>query len=168
MPKPEQISGAGIPMSIGGTMFKARTLSDRDYDELNAWVRWRFLEDQKEAIDKMALIREDRQEMLTSAMLASSQVTFNSPEGSRIANSNIYSFARVGWQMIHHYHPQVSLEEFEAKVVGDESDAHKIKSMHEINRVFIYLNIGTQEDDEDIKEAEGTEDSEVKSKSNES
>ncbi|GAG21904.1 unnamed protein product, partial [marine sediment metagenome] len=82
MPKPEQISGASIPMKIGNTTYQARTLSDKDYDELHAYCRFKFIEESKLSIDSMLLSKEARQEMLTSVMLASSSVTFNSPEGS--------------------------------------------------------------------------------------
>ena len=148
MPKDEQISGAPIPMKIGGEIFRARTLSDIDFDELNAYVRFRFIEEGRDSISRLSLPSESRQEMMTSLLLASSQVSFNSPEGARLINQSTEGMSRVGWQMIHHFHPKESVEEFLEKVKGDESDGHLISSLSEINRVFIYLNISIDNDDE--------------------
>jgi len=161
MPKDFQISGAPVPLNISGVTYRARTLTDKDYDELSAWVRYRFMEDAKSSIDSMSLIKEERQEMLTAAMLASSQVTFNSVEGSKIINTNTRGVARVGWQMIHHYHPGISIEEFLEKVTDCGSEDKIIESIREINRVFIDMNIGSTDDEE----SESEEDSDKEPKS---
>ena len=160
MPKPEQISGAPIPMKIGNTTYRAKTLSDRDYDELSAYCRFKFLEHKKVDIDALPLTKEERQEMLTSAMLASEQVNFNSPEGSKIINSSREGIARVGWQMCTAFHPNVTYEEFLKEFLGDESDGQLVASYSEVNRVFIYLNIPSKED---LSEDEGDSDKEPKS-----
>ena len=154
MPTDNQISGAAYPMKIGAISYRARTLSDKDYDELNAWTRWKFVEESKASIDKMPLIKEDRQEMLTSTMLAASVVTFNSAEGSRIINRSTEGFARLGWQMVQHYHPNINFEEFLEQVKGSESkngdqNEHTINCMSSINDAFIALNISDPAEDVD-------------------
>lgn len=164
MPKDEQISGAPYPIQISGKTYRARTLTDKDYDELNAWVRWKFTQESKDTIDKMTLMQEDRREMLSATMLAASQVTFNSIEGSRIANDTSEGFARVGWQMIHHYHPKLTIEQF-TKSVCDEDPSITSENLRQINEAFIYLNIGPLDDDAD-DESEPGEDSDELSKSN--
>ena len=154
MPKDEQITGAPYPIKVNGKEYRARTLTDRDFDELTAWVRWKFVEDSKKIIDSMALPREDRQEMMTSTMLAASQVSFNSVEGSRIANGSTEGFARVGWQMIHHYHPKMTVEDF-IKEVSDEETY--IENLEQINQAFIYLNIGGKDESEDEGDSDDSE-----------
>ena len=160
MAKPEQISGASIPMKIGNKTYQVKTLSDKDYDELHAYCRFRFIEEGKESIDSMPLSKEERQEMLTSLMLASSQVSFNSVEGSRIINLSTEGIARVGWQMAKANHPQLSIEEFTKEVIGDESQGHLVSTLSSINEAFIYLNIGSDEG------SEPEEDSDKEPKSN--
>jgi hypothetical protein len=167
MPRPEQISGASIPMKVGNKVFNAKALSDRDYDELNAYCRFKFVENGKDAIDEMFLGRESRQEMLTSLMLASSQVTFNSAEGSKVINTSTDGIARVGWQMIKDNH-DVAIEEFTKLVRGDESEGHLMSTLSNINQAFIYLNISPPEDtkdDEDDDKSESEEDSDKEPKS---
>ena len=45
-----QISGAPYPMKIGGVSYRARTLTDKDYDELNSYVRATFIEESLKSI----------------------------------------------------------------------------------------------------------------------
>jgi hypothetical protein len=161
MPKPEQISGAAVPMKIGNKTYQARALSDKDYDELHAYCRFKFIEEGKESINSMPLTKESRQEMLTALLLASASVSFNSAEGSRIINLSNEGVSRVGWQMVKVNHPQLSIEEFTEEVVGDESQSHLMSTLSSIHEVFIYLNIGSSEDNG--SEAEGDSDSDEKS-----
>ena len=112
MPKDEQISGAPIPMKIGETTYRARTLSDKDFDELNAWVRFKFLQEALDTISMLAVNESRRAALEKNAILGSSSVTFNSSEGSRIINNTVEGIAKVGWQMIIHYHPGLKFEEF--------------------------------------------------------
>ena len=157
-----QISGAPYPMKIGGVSYRARTLSDKDYDELNSWTRWKFIEEAMEAIDKMPLVKERRQEMVTATMLAAAVVTFNSAEGSRIINRSTEGFARLGWQMIHHYHSKVTFEEFLSQVKGDkdqnedQNEDHTIECMGSINNAFIALNLSGSDEEGDIDENDKT------------
>ena len=58
-----QISGAPIPMRIGSTSYRARSLTDKDFDELNAYCRWKFIEESKTSINQMRQSVEDRTEM---------------------------------------------------------------------------------------------------------
>lgn len=160
MAKPEQISGASIPMKIGNKEYQAKTLSDKDYDELNAYCRFKFIEEGKESVDRMRLPKDARQEMLTSMLLASSQVTFSSAEGAKIINSSNEGIARTGWQMIKANHEFISLEEFTREVIGDESQGHLMSTISSIYEAFHYLNVG---DNDDVSEDEGDSDKEPKS-----
>jgi hypothetical protein len=154
-------------MKIGGVSYRARTLTDKDYDELNAYVRATFIEESLKAIDDVLLTKEDRLELKKAALLAASNVTFNSTEGSRIINKSTAGVARLGWQMIHHYHSNISIEDFDKMVRGEDenNEEYLYDSLVNIHDAFVELNF-SKEDEEDDKEPE--EGSDEKKKSDES
>lgn len=148
MPTNGQLSGASYPLSIGGKTFKARALSDKDFDELDAYTRSVFLKQIKSAILLAAETDREYNELLKNALLTSSLVTLNSVEGSKIVNGTAAGCYRVGWQMITFNHPQVTLEEFTELAKKDS-----VSSIDEIHTVFSILNIQDEEDSSEEQEA---------------
>lgn len=114
MPTSNQLTGAPIPMKIkNGTgkiqEFKASTLTDYDYAELDAFVQDEIVDISRRRLED--LLPSERQELMSAAIKAAAGVTWSSPEGLRILNSRKGSI-RMGWQMVKEHHPELDFNSF--------------------------------------------------------
>ena len=157
MPTAAQLTGASSPLRINGREFKARTLTDRDYVELDEYIQHKLLEKEKILIDKMNLSSADRMEMTQAALKNAAVASWATNEGAKIMGT-IEGTARLGYQMVAARHSQLSFEEFYEHM--NKSNDLLGLAIREINDVFMKLNTTPEEDS-----GNSEEDSQEKDKS---
>lgn len=150
-----QLQGAGVPLFISGKEFSARTLTDRDYTEINEYIKSEVVNIAYNTIKQQDLVQYERQELLSAAILAATQVNWFTTEGTHIMNTP-KGMARLAWQMIKFYHPRTSFKSLHDLFVTAD---HIQENIDRVNQVFDQLNRPETEDKEDKG------DSEVKDKS---
>ena len=165
-----QLTGAGYPMEIHGKKYSARTLTDKDHAELDGYVQNELMRVARDSL-LPDMTQEERREQLSVALLTVGGLSWSSGDGYRIMGS-LKGMSRLGWQMIKHYHPQLSFGQFYEYVVSDkDAEGKRIprikeeiqKAIDSIDETFLVLNTSYSKDGE--MDAESEEDSAEDSKS---
>lgn len=139
-----QLTGADYPLKLSGMEFKARTLTDRDSEEINTYIQSKVIE-----TGKMAITSETspimRKEVLTAAISAATGLTWGSAEGSRVM-ATIEGMCRLAWQMIKHGNA-IEFEKLMDHIRGKGPEILRV-NMEEIDSVFMILNTDFSKVDE--------------------
>lgn len=107
-----QLKGVSIPatpMLLDGVEYEAYELSDRDYEELDIWIKGYYIESNRKYANAMGLTDEARKEIIDSAVRTASDIGWSTPEGWKIINS-FPGVARLAYHMIRKKVPVAQLE----------------------------------------------------------
>ena len=151
-----QLQGAGTPLIISEVEYQARTLTDRDYTEIDEYIKSEIVNIAYTAMRNNNLLPSDRQEMLSASLLAATKVNWFTDEGNHIMSS-AKGMARLAWQMIKHFQPKLLFSKFLEEFKKTE---YLVENMQRTQQVFEDLNY-VKED----KEVESSEDSTENTKS---
>lgn len=124
------LTNACVPMFLNGRELKARCPEDKDYTELNEWVKSRFIVLAREACKSLPPI--DRREMLDIAIRAVMGVTWISEDGQRIVNSTD-GIAYIAYVMLRDQNPDITYEWL-------QEACSREYNIEEVGRVFNYFN----------------------------
>ena len=83
---------------LNGTAVLVKAYGPRDYEELNRWVRKKYMENVREAC--IGLDEQEKLELRLAALSKAARLTFQEGEGRDIVLSDIQGFARLGYQLI--------------------------------------------------------------------
>lgn len=124
------LTNASIPIFLNGEEYKARCPEDKDYTELNEWLKGKFIKVAREACKDLPPI--DRREMLEIAIKAAMGVTWVSDEGHSLVNS-VDGIAYIAFIMLRSQNPTVTYEWLQEACSRDYN-------VEEVGRVFNYFN----------------------------
>lgn len=118
-PSDAALTGAAVPVTIGGVEFLLSPLSDLDIVELDEWIRSRII--QSTAIAARELAKDMRDELNDRAIRIASAAGVVSVEGVRIL-STIDGLARMIWQSTREHHPGVSYDDVRKLLSANTQD----------------------------------------------
>ena len=137
-----QLTGAAYPLKIHGKEYSARTLTDKDHAELDAYVQSELMRVARETLTS-DMTTEERREQLSAALSIVEGLSWGSVEGRRVMSS-LKGMTRLGWQMIKHYQPKLEFEVFYEHLIkynGVERDNSDIQdAINKIDETFLILN----------------------------
>ncbi len=145
MPTDTQLTGASVTMMISGQKYSARTLTDKDFAELDEYIQFCIIETARKA--SQFLSPQERKESLAAAILAATGVRWSGEEGSKVFNT-VAGASYLTWAMIKHNH-KVTSETFE-EIFSQEK--YLVDNITEMDRVFIKLNTETESSDDEKDE----------------
>lgn len=163
-----QLTGAGYPLPIHGKEYLARTLTDRDHAELDAYVQSEIMKITRATLED-SMTQAERQEYISAGLLAVSGLTWGSNEGRRVMAS-VKGMCRLCYQMIKYYHPKEefnTLYEYVRRVNNEDREIEEVqKVIDTIDEAFLVLNTTYEKDGEVETSAEDEGDSAKEPKSN--
>lgn len=130
------------PMKIGNEEFKASRLTDKDYADLDGYIKARYVADAQKAA---LLLGPEGREIVKLAMAevhnSETEVAWGTEIGGNILSSQD-GVLHLGYQMILRRHPNVSFKQF-------EKEAHKdlIGSVRAIDDAFGHFYPSRDEED---------------------
>lgn len=135
-----RLSDSGFPMKIGDAEYTASMFSDKDWGDINEFIRSEYLSNATKAA--INLPEELKAELLKVALSNVINVGWGTEEGNNI----IYALdgkgiLRVGYQMIRKRNPRVSFAKFEEEAKKDLS-----LSINTIMNTYSYLQPVRSED----------------------
>jgi hypothetical protein len=139
-----QLQGAMAPLIISGKEFPAKTLTDRDYTEIDEYIKSEILAIAYSTMRQQELLPSERQEILSAAILAATKVSWYSSEGIYTMNTP-KGMARLAWQMCK---PGMPFNKFLA-IFRTEGEIQE--NITRTNVIFDQLN--RSENDAEVKEA---------------
>lgn len=127
------MTAASVPLTLkDGTQFRFSPLTDKDVDELEAWVRHRIVHLARESLTAEASAAE-REETLTIALTEATKVSIYSPEYAQLL-ATVPGMLRILWQSLKREHPELTEEKLRHYI----SDPENIML---INEAFAAVNI---------------------------
>lgn len=128
-------------MHISGKEFKASTLNDLDYVELDEYVQYEMICIARKSA--MNLPTDERQETIQAAIKASAGIRWSSAEGSRILTTH-KGMMRLGYQMVTRNHKRLTFDEF-LTLAFSKGREGTFENVKEIDRVYVKLNTLAEE-----------------------
>ena len=120
-------------IKLNGKTYFASKLTDLDIQELDIFVRQSFMESVYSTLPKN-LPSEDRDQAIAIAQVTCARMTFMSGEGSRIMGT-IPGMTRLTWQMLHHNHPDLTVEEVHSMLTNPLNIDEANKTFREVHGV---------------------------------
>lgn len=121
-----------FPMKIGDIEFNASTLTDKDYADLDGYIKSVFI---NIAINSSKNLEEDfRKELISVALKEAINIGWSSEEGIDIISTTEGCF-RLGYQMCRKRHPNLSFNDFKKEASKKIAD-----SVEQINIAYRTLN----------------------------
>lgn len=109
------ITAAPYPITLGGTTYRMKPLTDADIAELDQWLRARIIRTARESLPDDAS-EADRRLTMESAVAFATTVTWMSGHGAKLM-ATLEGMAQLVWQGCHHLQPAVTPEEIRAKLL---------------------------------------------------
>lgn len=123
------LTNASVPIFLCGKEFKAKCPSDRDYTELNEWIRAQFIKIVRKACEDLTF--SERRETIGIAVREVASMTWDSGEGAALVNS-AEGVAYMAYLMLKDNHPKITHAEL--------TEACKARhNQEEVGRVFDYF-----------------------------
>lgn len=143
MPTDTQLTGGTMPFVVSEQTFKARPLTDRDYAELDEYVRAHIINTARKVAANLS--EKERRELLAAAVLAATGLRWTSEEGAKVLNT-LEGAAYLSWLMVKHSHKNVPFNAF-YEVFSQDSFVES--NLIELDRVWATLNLPEEDEDED-------------------
>lgn len=134
---------SAIPMQIGNQQYMASMFTDKDYGDLDNYIRSSFIQMGVEAAEKLKNGMADK--LISITLTKATEVGWMTVEGINII-STVDGICQLGFQSIRKRHPEVKYSEFRA-----EFDSNRAKACQNINLADRQLNF--------VKKKEGSTDS---------
>lgn len=127
------------PMTIGNVEYSASIFTDRDYGDLDNWIRATYISNSFKSAEQLEKSDDSEDiskgfEIRKFTLGEAPNVGWRTFEGINIMGTK-EGILRIGWQMIRKRHPQVQFKDFKL-----EAEKDIIKSMTDINLVDKQLN----------------------------
>lgn len=122
---------SGYPMRIGDAEYTASSLCDKDYGDLDNYIKATYVAIAESA--SVDLPPDRRKELITIALSNSLAVGWDTEEGDKILYSGL-GILRIGFQMIRKRHPTVQYKEFHA-----QASKNMIEAVRQIETVYSAL-----------------------------
>jgi hypothetical protein len=121
-----QVTGATVPLIIGEYEYQASSLTDRDNDELDNWLKHYIVRTAKDLVkdEEDHAFRKDFIEVAHEKSLVAS---FHNHIGIQIFGTST-GIARIAWQMIKKNHPKVTHEE----LIPRMREEGNIENVHQV------------------------------------
>lgn len=103
-----QATAAPTELRINGDVYRIKPLRDRDYGELEQWLRSKAMDAARENLNGFS--GEDRRTLLSLAYDKASRMSVTSPDAMEILLSR-EGAARLVWLGVRQEHPDVKLEQ---------------------------------------------------------
>lgn len=120
-------------IKLDGETYFASPLSDKDIQELDLYVRQQFMSSVYDTLPK-GLDQADKDHAIQQAQITCARMTFMSGEGSRII-STVPGMTRLTWQMLHHNHPDLTIEELYKKLMSPANINAVNEKFREVNSI---------------------------------
>jgi|SRR6185437_6117870 len=155
---PPSISAASAPLTLKGVDYNISPLSDRDWDELNNWLRSRLIKIARNSLTP-DMDQESRDEVVGAAVREASKIDLMTGRGLREL-SGPEGQCRMLYQSLKREHPRMTAEQCKKLLFRDDGkpDGESIK---EFARIFSDLNMPERlrkkdKDKEDGAQQDGT------------
>lgn len=130
MEKETQIlTDASLFITLDGNQYEVNAPSDKDYAELNNWLRALVLKRARDSSTEFAKVERD--EVYDSAVRVCSTLFWDSPTGSQILNTN-EGVAKLTQLFLRKKHPNFKLEELGKMLTNPVN-------IQEVKRAFDYF-----------------------------
>ena len=95
----EAMSQTPVPFTLpNGTVVNLYPLTERDYTEIDAWIKHQYMENVVSACNRLP--REEREQLMKVALDEASTLTFQHGQGHKILLSTTYGVTRLAYQLI--------------------------------------------------------------------
>jgi len=98
-----------------GTPVIVKHITQKDFEELDVWVRQQFMKNATDATRYMNAV--EKQEFMIAALKEAAKLTFQYGDGRDILYGSAYGMARLMYQMIQN--PPMSFEQFKTTIYPD-------------------------------------------------
>lgn len=116
------LANGAFPMKIGNVEYQASRFSDRDWADINEYVRSKYLSNMFEACKNLS--SEMQADLKKTALSQLPQIHYDTDEGRNIIFSlDGNGIFHLGFQMIKKRHPKVTYEDFEKECRVDGKTA---------------------------------------------
>lgn len=117
------MTAAARPTTIGGQEYRLSPFSEKDYDELDAWLHAAIMRVARESIAPGAA-EEERDEVIGAAVREATKQTFMSrTPNPRLARAKM---TRGIWQALRREHPKLTLAELTALTEAHPEDMEEV------------------------------------------
>lgn len=136
------LTGAGVPLAIAGQEFQMHSLSDKDFVELDEWIRQRMM---KTALASLAGITDStlRAEIIQNATIAASTATWLSGPGVKIL-STVDGVSRMLWQSVKKGNPNVTHADLRSLCFDRDNVEEIVTTFNRINKFKLQRKKGSQ------------------------
>jgi len=123
------LTNADVPLNVNGRDLRAKAPTDRDFTELNVWVKAQYLKTVKEAID--LLPPADQSGFRSDAMKTVIQVNWGNELGLPFINTP-QGITKIAWMMLRANHSELT----EEWILNSMKQAHNVKAVSEVFEHF--------------------------------
>ena len=93
------MSQTPVPFTLpNGTVVQLFPLTERDYNEIDAWIKHQYMENVVSACERLP--REERAQLMKVALEEAAALTFQHGHGNKILLSSTYGVSRLAYQLI--------------------------------------------------------------------
>lgn len=118
-PVGDQLVEPSLEIKIGTETYAASMFSDRDWSELNGYIKSQYLRGVRNAC--LELDKDEAEDILSAATLTLPKVAFGTRVGSEIIWADDGSgLLRLGYQFIKKKHPNIEYSRFERTAKGKD------------------------------------------------
>jgi len=95
----EAMSQTPVPFTLpNGTVVTIYPLTERDYNEIDAWIKHQYMENVVSACGMLP--REEREQLMKVALEEAAALTFQHGQGNKILLSSTFGVSRLAYQLI--------------------------------------------------------------------
>lgn len=95
----EAMSQTPVPFTLpNGTVVNLHPLTERDYNEIDAWIKHQYMENVVSACNRLP--REEREQLMKVALEEAAALTFQHGQGNKILLSSTFGVSRLAYQLI--------------------------------------------------------------------
>lgn len=139
------------PFQIGDQEFKAHILTDKDFGDLNQYIKCKYIENVKKNTE--TLDEDDQKEFRAIALEEVNEIVWGTKFGHLIIFQRLDGLLHLGHQMIRKAHPNLLFRDFELIAKGEKRQKGSPKlskeekgqctadSVRSIGDIFMELNI---------------------------
>lgn len=130
---------SGYPIKIGGEEFTASMLTDRDFGDIDNYIKAQYVNTAYMAAENLSVA--ERKELTTIALNNAANITWESREGNDLIFSR-EGIIRLGWQMCRKRHPNLPF-----KVFYELAHKNLAESIFQIEAAYVALTPKMDEED---------------------
>lgn len=125
------VTGASFPITLGGAEYHMSPLSDIDIEELNNWLRSRFIQMARDSLPENAS-QQQVDDTLRVAMQTAHDMSWMTGAGAK-QMSHPDGIARLLWQSLRKRHPDLTHAQVRALIVSPATIASVMATFDHVN-----------------------------------